>query len=77
MSETAFEKWWLDQHGPNWQANLAIWEKEDCEVTWNAAIDAAMKSCEQVESRHDAFELYPPDEIAEECKDEIQKLRGE
>jgi hypothetical protein len=73
MSETAFEKWWIDQHGPNWKANFAEWEKEHCEVAWNSAIDAAINECDNWIKIMDGSCGYGLDD----CKAEIQKLRSE
>lgn len=69
--KTAFEQWWLDQHGPNWSSMFTPWEKDRSQECWNAVIDAAVAICMEQQSDPECPEraLY--------CAEEIQKLRSE
>lgn len=71
--KTAFEKWWLDEHGPNWSEGYSAWEMRRCEKVWNAAIDAAHGALVE-----NAFRFSSCAELAiDQCVEEIQKLRSE
>lgn len=78
--KTAFEQWWIDQHGPRWEGYISQYEKDNCEASWNEAIDAAIDKIEQVSLSHAVKQKLSgalKSEGALECRYEIQKLRSE
>lgn len=68
----AFEKWWLDGHGPHWKGYISQFEYDNCKEAWNAAIDAAIAACREVTEWDDHCTSG-----AKECDTLIQKLRSE
>ena len=76
----AFEKWWHEKCDADFSyPNESSFIRRIAKEAWNEALDAAAERCESVCHKHmnrPSISAEYISEAADECKDEVRKLKS-